>query len=195
VNLIEASRRRKAERRRDQLIDTALAVFAEKGVHAATVKDLSAAAGVATGLLYHYFHSKDDLLYAALERRYFVPELRRIASPERAEPAAQVLGEVAAEFAEILRSNQQFVRVVMQEALLANPVVCERIERGKREAVSLLAGFLDSRVAAGELRPHDVETTAQLLLFAVLMAHFTGTSDAALLRRVVDTIIHGVAAS
>jgi hypothetical protein len=39
---MQTSRRRKAEQRRDQLIDTALAVFAEKGVHAATVKDLSA---------------------------------------------------------------------------------------------------------------------------------------------------------
>ncbi len=194
VNVLQTSRRRKAERRRDQLIDTAFADFAEKGVHAATVKDLSVAAGVAPGLLYHYFRSKEDLLYAALERRYFVPELRRLASPERDEPAAHVLGEVAAEFAAVLRNNQQFVRVVLQEALLANPLVSERIERGKHEAVALLAEFLESRVTAGELRSHDAQTTAQLLLFAILMAHFTGTSDEGFLRRVVDTIVHGVAA-
>src|SRR6266511_5767830 len=54
----------------------------------------------------------------------------------------------------------------LQEALLANPLVSERIERGKHEAVALLAEFLESRVTAGGLRSHDAQTTAQLLLFA-----------------------------
>jgi len=194
MNVVHTSRRRQAERRREQLIDTALGVFAEKGVSGATVKDLSTAAGVAPGLLYHYFRSKEDLLYAALERRYFVPELRDIASPDRAEPAVEVLAEVAAKFAAVLRDNAQFVRVVFQEALLANSVVGQRIERGKREAVALLARYLASRIEAGELRTHDAEATAHLLLYAILMAHFTGTQDDAYLATVVDTIVHGIAA-
>ncbi len=194
MNVVHTSRRRQAERRREQLIDTALGVFAEKGVSGATVKDLSTAAGVAPGLLYHYFRSKEDLLYAALERRYFVPELRDIASPDRAEPVAEVLGEVAAKFAAVLRDNTLFVRVVFQEALLANPLVATRIERGKREAVALLARYLESRIEAGELRPHDPRATAHLLLYAILMAHFTGTRDDAFLATLVDTIVHGIAA-
>ncbi len=145
VNVLQTSRRRKAERRRDQLIDTAFAVFAEKGVHAATVKDLSVAAGVAPGLLYHYFRSKEDLLYAALERRYFVPELRRLASPERDEPAAHVLGEVAAEFAAVLRNNQQFVRVVLAGGAAGQPAGF-RTDRARQTRGSRLARGI-SRVA------------------------------------------------
>jgi TetR/AcrR family transcriptional regulator, cholesterol catabolism regulator len=68
MNEVRLPRRQRAEARRVQLIDTALEVFAAKGFDAATVKDLSEAAGVAEGLLYHYFRSKEDLLRAALER-------------------------------------------------------------------------------------------------------------------------------
>ena len=62
MNAVKVNRRQQAEQRRAQLIDTALGVFAEKGVEGTTVKDLSEAAGVAQGLLYHYFrHSVIDV--------------------------------------------------------------------------------------------------------------------------------------
>jgi Bacterial regulatory proteins, tetR family len=50
VNAPTGTRRRQAQERREQLIDTALEVFAAKGLENATVKDLSEAAGVGAGL-------------------------------------------------------------------------------------------------------------------------------------------------
>src|SRR5260221_3876287 len=49
------------DRRRD-LLDAAIRVFARKGFHAARVGDIAEEAGVAHGLLYHYFRSKEDVL-------------------------------------------------------------------------------------------------------------------------------------
>src|SRR5215470_15028125 len=164
MNKPATARRRHAEQRRLQLIDTALAVFADKGVDGATVKDLSEAAGVAQGLLYHYFRSKDELLEAALDRHYFAPELRRITSVDRERPVADVLLEVVTSFDALLREHRQFVQVVVRESM-SNPMVAERLERGRREGVRLLTEYLDLRVAAGELRPHDTETTARLLAY------------------------------
>ena len=187
------ARRRQAARRRAQLIDSALDVFATKGVEGATVKELSEAAGVAQGLLYHYFRSKEELLRAALERHYFLPELRRITSPDRNRPAGEVLLEVAEGFAAILREHQQLVQVMLREAP-SNPAVAERLERARREGVRLLGEYLASRVAAGELRPHDTEAAARLLLYAVVMAHLTDTPPDRFLAAVVETILHGIAA-
>jgi AcrR family transcriptional regulator len=187
------TRRQQAEARRVQLIDTALEVFAAKGLDAATVKDLSEAAGVAEGLLYHYFRSKEDLLRAALERHYFLPELRRLASPDRDRPAGEVLLEVGRGFAAMLREHRPLLRVMVREAP-TNPAVAERVERAQREGVRLLSEYLESRVAAGELRPHDTRATARLLLYAVLMAHLTDGLDDRFLAPVVDTILHGAAA-
>ena len=48
------------EEKRRQLLDAAVRVFARKGFHASRVGDIAEEAGVAHGLLYHYFKSKDS---------------------------------------------------------------------------------------------------------------------------------------
>jgi AcrR family transcriptional regulator len=193
MNTPATARRRQAEQRRLQLIDTALAVFAEKGVDGATVKDLSEAAGVAQGLLYHYFRSKDELFEAALERHYFLPELRRITAVDRHRPAVEVLLEVVTGLDSMFREHHQFVQLVVREAQ-SNPLVIERLERGRREAVQVLSDYLDSRVAAGELRPHNTQNTARLLAYAVVAAHLVGAPPGDnFLPGVVDTVLHGIA--
>lgn len=53
-----------AERRRD-LIAATLDVVAEQGLRAATVREISARAGVTGGLIRHYFTSKDQMVQAA----------------------------------------------------------------------------------------------------------------------------------
>lgn len=186
-------RRAQAEARRAHLIDTALDVFAAKGVEGTTVADLSEAAGVAHGLLYHYFRSKEELLQAALERHHFLPELRRLVSPERERPAAEVLLEIATGFAAMLRGRRQLVRVLLREGA-SNPVAAERVAAGRREGVRLLSDYLASRVARGELRPHDTETAARLLLYAVLTAHLADTPDERFLASTVEIILQGLEA-
>jgi AcrR family transcriptional regulator len=60
----------KAERidnRRRLLLDAAAAVFAQKGFHAATMRDIATAAGMLPGSIYYHFPSKDDLLLAVYE--------------------------------------------------------------------------------------------------------------------------------
>lgn len=189
----KTARRQQAEQRRAQLIDTALAVFAKKGVEAATVKELSKAAGVAQGLLYHYFRSKEELLRAALDRHYFLPELRRITSPDRNRPAGEVLLEVAEGFVTMLHERRPLLQLMMREAP-SNPAVTERVKRARREGVRLLAEYLTSRVSAGELRPHDTAAVARLLLDAAFMAHLTETPTDSFLPAVVEIILHGIAA-
>jgi len=54
--------------RRNQILDAATKVFAEKGVHRATIKDVARAAGIADGTIYNYFANKDALLIGILDR-------------------------------------------------------------------------------------------------------------------------------
>jgi AcrR family transcriptional regulator len=55
--------------KRDQLIDTALRLFARNGYRATGIDTILAEAGVAKMTLYHHFKSKDELIVAALRRR------------------------------------------------------------------------------------------------------------------------------
>src|ERR1043166_3855188 len=130
VNSATTSRRQQADVRRAQLLATALDVFAAKGLDGATVKDLSDAAGVAQGLLYHYFRSKEELLQAVLDQHYFLPELRRIATSDRDRPVAEVLLELTLGFARVLDQNRRVVQLMLREAP-ANAAVAARIERGR----------------------------------------------------------------
>jgi len=57
-----------AAARRKQILDAATQVFAEKGFHRATIKDIARVAGIADGTIYTYFASKDEVLLAVLDR-------------------------------------------------------------------------------------------------------------------------------
>lgn len=71
------------ERRRQQILDGALSVFASKGFAAATIKDIAAAAGIASpALIYHYFEDKSDVLRQLIDQR--VPVLDLFSRPDTA---------------------------------------------------------------------------------------------------------------
>jgi hypothetical protein len=76
----------------------------------------------------------------------------------------------------------------------SNSAVAERIERGRTEGVRLLAEYLASRVAAGELRPHDCEASARLLFYAVFAAYLAETAPEPFLPATVEIVLHGLAA-
>jgi TetR/AcrR family fatty acid metabolism transcriptional regulator len=54
--------------RRNQILDAATKVFAEKGFHRSTIKDIAKVAGIADGTIYNYFENKTALLMGLLNR-------------------------------------------------------------------------------------------------------------------------------
>ena len=61
-------RRLPPDRRRDAIVDAALAVALRKGLASTTVRDVAAEMGTSSGLVHHYFGSMDDVLAAAFAR-------------------------------------------------------------------------------------------------------------------------------
>jgi AcrR family transcriptional regulator len=182
-------RHARAEWRRERLLDAALDVFVERGVEGATVRDITAAAGVTQGLLYHYFDGKDALVRALLEERGFLPELRRLLATSRDRPAAEVLPELAAGFRRLLLEHADLVTLFFSSGR-ANPAIRASRQGFVAEGQRLLGAYLAQRVAAGELREHDTGASAHLLLSAVALGQVTGAGvDPAAL---VDVLLHGV---
>src|SRR6266480_1708914 len=54
--------------RRNQILDAATKVFAKKGFHLATIKDIAREAGIADGTIYNYFENKTALMLGILDR-------------------------------------------------------------------------------------------------------------------------------
>jgi len=174
------------EDKRRQLLDAAVRVFARKGFHASRVGDIAEEAGVAHGLLYHYFTSKDQVLEAVFHENWNVL-LARIASVEETdEPAADQLRHIAAIVLRTWLHLPDVVRVVVQEfgrspelaerlAELTQPidaiqrVIARGIERGEfrqdvdpRFAAAVVYGSIDELLTAWVLGrlPSDEEDVA-----------------------------------
>lgn len=62
-------------KRRKQILDAALEVFAQKGYAAATIPEISKLAGLALGTIYLYYHSKRELFLAVIESMLVIPLL------------------------------------------------------------------------------------------------------------------------
>jgi TetR/AcrR family fatty acid metabolism transcriptional regulator len=65
---MDAIQEQLAAARRNQILDAAAAVFAQKGYHPTTIKDIARAAGIGEGTIYNYFENKPALLLGVFER-------------------------------------------------------------------------------------------------------------------------------
>ncbi|MFZ0341714.1 MAG: TetR/AcrR family transcriptional regulator [Gaiellaceae bacterium] len=182
-----AERTQAVEDKRRQLLDAAVRVFARKGFHASRVGDIAEEAGVAHGLLYHYFDSKDELLEAIFRENWSVLVTRIASVEESGEPAADQLRHIAAIVLRTWLHLPDVVRVVVREfgrspevaarlGELARPieaierVIARGIERGEfrsdiepRFAATVVYGSVDELLTAwvlGRLPSGEEEVAA-----------------------------------
>lgn len=113
---------------RDLLLDAAVAVIRTQGLHATTVDDLCAAAGVSKGAFFHHFASKDDLAIAAADH-WSVTTGGLFADAPYHEPedaADRVLGYLdfrASLIGEAIERYSCLVGTMVQEAYVTNPAL------------------------------------------------------------------------
>lgn len=187
----DTKRALQARERREQLLDVALELFSRKGTEVATIKDLAAAAGVAQGLIYYYFTSKEELLRALLVERSFFPEILEVLACPPDRPAVEALPELARGVTDLFQAKRQLVRVILHQAL-THPSVSEGLLRIQREGVRTLGCYLAARSAAGELRPHDAEAAARSIFYTIVMATLFDTAPDALVATFVANLLDGL---
>ena len=107
------------EDKRRLILDAAVRVFARKGFHASRVGDIAEEAGVAHGLLYHYFRSKDEVLECIFTETWadIIAAARMV--EETDEPARERLAGVAKILLRAWRRDPDLVRVVVREIVRA----------------------------------------------------------------------------
>lgn len=182
-----------ADRRRAELIEAALKLFAERGFRGTTIADIAAATGTAHGLVYHYFGSKDELLAAILARYTYLPQLRSLlaVSPDR--PADEVLAEVAVAFSRMLDERPELLRLVVSESG-SNRIVAEALGRVTGEGLVAMTDYLQARIAAGELRAHDPTVPARALFWAIITQHLGPTRADGFETDLVAVLLDGIRA-
>lgn len=143
------------EARRNQILDAAAAVFAEKGFHRATTKDVAGKAGIAEGTIYNYFASKDDLLIGLMAR---LTELETLGDELTEALQGDVRDFFVAMFrhrVESLERAQGILRAILPE-VIANAELREHYyQRFVLRVAGLLEQYVQTRIDLGHIRPVD----------------------------------------
>jgi AcrR family transcriptional regulator len=160
-----ASTDRQADRRR-QILEAAVKVFAARGFHAARVSDVAKEAGVAYGLVYHYFGSKEELL-EAIFRGTWTDMLARVQEVEASGvPAEEAVRQVTALLLRTWRRDPDLVRVLIRE-VTRNQHVQEEIEEISH-AMEVLENIVRRGQEGGDFRADLDPRLAAVVFYGAL---------------------------
>jgi AcrR family transcriptional regulator len=152
-----------ADKRR-AILDAAITVFARQGFHSARVSDVAAEAGVAYGLVYHYFDSKDQMLNELFSERWqLLLEASREVQESDASPRNKLAG-VANFIIESYRHEPELMKVIIVEVTRAANSFGRTHLPEIRKAYDLVAGIVADAQSTGEFRD-DVDPNFSAMVF------------------------------
>ena len=158
--------------KRRAILRAAIAVFAEKGYHACRVQDVASEAGVAYGLVYHYFSSKEELLETIFRStwRRLLEGLNEIA--ESGEPAEEQVHRVCALVLRAWLADPDLVRVLVRE-VARSPQLQREVDE-VAHAFAALERIVAGGQERGELKPDVDPRLAAWILYGALEEILTG---------------------
>ena len=162
-----------ADKRR-AILDAAIRVFARQGFHSARVSDVASEAGVAYGLVYHYFDSKDQMLNELFSERW---SLLLDASEKVQEGEGSVrekLGGVAGFIIESYRHEPDLMKVIIVEVTRAANSFGRTHLAEIRQAYELIEKIVADAQAAGEFRNDVSPAFASMLFYGAIEQLLTG---------------------
>ena len=158
--------------RRARILEAAVRVFAERGYHAARVGDIAEAAGVAHGLLYHYFPSKEDVLRTIFRDSWslLIGALHGIEASGEAAP--EQLRKIAAVLLRSWRHDPDLVRVLVRE-VARSPHLSEQVDE-VREVFLVIQRVIERGQADGSFRRDLDARLASWIVYGSLEEVLTG---------------------
>jgi AcrR family transcriptional regulator len=138
--------------KRRQILDAAIRVFARQGFHSTRVSDIADEAGVAYGLVYHYFKSKEEVLNELFAERWSLL-LAAIEEADSAElPPRTKLETVAAFIIESYRHDPELMKVIIVEVTRAANSFGQTHLREIRRAYDSIARIVEEGQESGAFR-------------------------------------------
>jgi len=194
------------EDRREQIIDAAMRVFAQKGFSRATNRDVAREAGITAGLIYYYFESKEALLKTLLEERSPL-QLTTQVTPQMLQQPPEVFFRMLVGRVLAIVEGEQFVamlRVLLPE-VLHNPEMAPFLSGFLQRVLGFLGNYLRAQIALGTLRPDiNLDVVSQMLMGTLMTfvlrrqilhdPHVMHYSQAELASMIIETILQGIRA-
>jgi TetR/AcrR family transcriptional regulator, fatty acid metabolism regulator protein len=160
--------------KRRVILDAAVRVFARQGFHACRVSDIADEAGVAYGLVYHYFASKDEVLDTLfLERWNVMLELIREVDAEPL-PVREKLGAIASFIVDSYRHDPDLMKVIIVEVTRAANSFGQTHLAQIRTAYELIGAIVEQAQADGYFKPEIEARFAAMAFYGAIEQLLTG---------------------
>jgi AcrR family transcriptional regulator len=160
---LSARRQKKIADRVEKILEAASKLFAEKGFHRTTTKEIAEAADVAEGTLYNYFDNKNELLFEILGHL-------RDSQTLKSHLDEDVLHDPRQFFIALFKSRQisSDYESAMQQAVLSEILVDTDLRKRYYQqlvqpTLTLLEKHMQMRVMLGQIRPVDASLAARYI--------------------------------
>jgi AcrR family transcriptional regulator len=150
-------------RRLEEIIETGIKVFHDRGYDAGTLDDVAAALDLRRASLYHYLRSKGELLYLIFDRAITTALSRLDEISTIAEPLEQLAAFIAHQSRMVCHDPGLFAVNFDQRGRLEEPF-SSKILTKEREYVRRVTAMVQRAAAAGELQRVDTRYSAQSLI-------------------------------
>jgi AcrR family transcriptional regulator len=157
--MVVVTERKTKEARREEILDAAMAAFAERGLHGASTEEIARRAGISQPYVFRLFGTKKELYKTVVARcfRQTLEQFQRAAEGLRGEEALHAIGRA---YGELLESNRVYLRAQMQAyAACDDPDVCAVVRGGYGDLVAYV-----ERVSGA-----DPQTVARFFANGMLM--------------------------
>lgn len=160
--------------KRRLILDAAVRVFARRGFNQCRVADIADEAGVAYGLLYHYFRSKDQVLSTLFEERWnvLVEVIEQV--DEQPVPASEKLRTVAGFIFESYRRDPDLMKVIIVEVTRAANSFGRTHLPEIRLAYDGIARIVAGGIRSGEFRDVVTPSFAAMAFYGAVEQVLTG---------------------
>jgi AcrR family transcriptional regulator len=160
--------------KRRLILDAAVRVFARQGFHACRVSDIADEAGVAYGLVYHYFASKDEVLDTLfLERWNVMLELIREVDAQPL-PVREKLGAITSFIVDSYRHDPDLMKVIIVEVTRAANSFGQTHLAQIREAYELIGEIVTKAQQEGVFKPEIEARFAAMAFYGTIEQLLTG---------------------
>ena len=160
--------------KRRLILDAAVRVFARQGFHTARVSDIADEAGVAYGLVYHYFGSKDEVLDTLfLERWNLLLEAIRDVDARDVPPREKLLA-ITTFIVDSYRHDPDVMKVIIVEVTRAANTFGRKHLGKIREAYALIADIVEKGQADGTFREGITPAFAAMAFYGAIEQVLTG---------------------
>ena len=163
------ARAQAAADRRRQILDAAVRVFARQGFHGCRVSDIADEAGVAYGLVYHYFRSKEEVLDTLFLERWdvLVATIDEVAAREDMAPRDQ-LHVIASFIVDSYRYDPDLMKVIIVEVTRAANSFGRTHLVKIREAYDGIAGIVERAQTEGTFKSDVTPQYAAMAFYGAI---------------------------